>query len=93
MVDPATAHRYQASPSHLFLDRVTTPRFRSESGPASHSFASFNFSSAAGSATEKEVKGFYQFLADWEKQHLEALRTLYNSVRQDFFAAGSFSPF
>jgi len=34
-----------------------------------------------------------QFLADWEKQHLEALRTLYNSVRTDFFAAGSFSPF
>jgi hypothetical protein len=48
---------------------------------------------AVGNASEKEVKGFYQFLADWEKQHLEALRTLYNSVRQDFFAAGSFSPF
>jgi rubrerythrin len=51
------------------------------------------FSTAAGNASEKEVKEFYQFLADWEKQHLEALRTLYNSVRTDFFAAGSFSPF
>ena len=51
------------------------------------------FSTAAGNAGEAEVKKFYQFLADWEKQHLEALRTLYNSVRTDFFAAGSFSPF
>jgi rubrerythrin len=51
------------------------------------------FSLAAGNAIEAEVKNFYQFLADWEKQHLEALRTLYNSVRQDFFAAGSFAPF
>ena len=51
------------------------------------------FSTAAKNASEPEVKKFYQFLADWEKQHLEALRTLYNSVRTDFFAAGSFSPF
>ena len=50
-------------------------------------------STVATNAGEAEVKKFYQFLADWEKQHLEALRTLYNSVRQDFFAAGSFSPF
>jgi rubrerythrin len=51
------------------------------------------FSTAATNAGEAEVKKFYQFLAEREKQHLEALRTLYNSVRQDFFAAGSFSPF
>ena len=51
------------------------------------------FSTAAKNAGEPEVKKFYQFLADWEKQHLEALRTLYNSVRTDFFASGSFSPF
>ena len=50
-------------------------------------------STAETDAGEAEVKKFYQFLADWEKQHLEALRTLYNSVRTDFFAAGSFSPF
>jgi hypothetical protein len=29
----------------------------------------------------------------WEKQHFEALQNLYNSVRQDFFSAGSFAPF
>jgi len=50
-------------------------------------------STTATKGREVEVKKFYQFLADWEKQHLEALRTLYNSVRTDFFAAGSFSPF
>ncbi len=51
------------------------------------------FSTSADAAPEREVKAFYHFLADWEKQHLEALRTLYNSVRTDYFAAGSFSPF
>ncbi len=51
------------------------------------------FSNAAAGATEEEVKKFYQFLADWEKQHFNALQTLYNSVRTDFFAAGSFAPF
>ena len=51
------------------------------------------FSAAATRAEEKEVKGFYGFLADWEKQHLEALRNLYNAVRQDFWGAGGFSPF
>lgn len=51
------------------------------------------FSTAAADAPEKEVKKFYQYLADWEKQHFEALQNLYNSVRQDFFSAGSFAPF
>ena len=51
------------------------------------------FSQAATDAAEKEIKGFYQFLADWEKQHFEALQNLYNSVRQDFWQGGSFSPF
>ena len=46
------------------------------------------FSTAAKNAGEPEVKKFYQFLADWEQQHFDALQTLYNSVRQDFFAAG-----
>ncbi len=51
------------------------------------------FSTAAGSASDNEVKNFYQFLADWEQQHLEALRSLYDGVRQDFWAEGGFSPF
>lgn len=51
------------------------------------------FTGAAEKATDTEVKDFYQFLADWEKEHLEALRRLYGGVREDFWEAGGFSPF
>jgi len=51
------------------------------------------FSGAAQHSTEAEVKKFYEFLADWERQHLEALQGLYNGVRQDFWQDGGFSPF
>jgi len=51
------------------------------------------FSGAAQNTAEVEVKEFYQFLADWEKEHLDALQLLYNGVRQDFWADGGFSPF
>jgi hypothetical protein len=40
-----------------------------------------------------EVTKFYEYLADWEKQHLEALCALCNSARTKFIAAGSVSPF
>ena len=51
------------------------------------------FTGAAANTTEREVREFYQFLADWEKQHLDALQALYNGVRQDFWAEGGFSPY
>jgi len=51
------------------------------------------FSGAAKSASEDEVRDFYQFLADWEKGHLEALQKLYGGVREDYWADGGFSPF
>jgi rubrerythrin len=51
------------------------------------------FSGAAGEATEDEVRSFYQFLADWEQQHLDALQSLYTGVRQEFWQASGFSPF
>ncbi len=51
------------------------------------------FSSAAEQASEAEVKGFYTFLADWEKQHYEALEGLFNSVRAENQAASGFAPF
>ncbi len=51
------------------------------------------FSSAAEQATESEVKAFYRFLADWEKQHYDALQGLFNAVRAEHHAASSFSPF
>jgi len=51
------------------------------------------FSGAAQNTAEEEVKDFYQFLADWEKEHLDALQLLYNGVRQDFWSDGGFAPF
>jgi len=51
------------------------------------------FSNAADTTREREVREFYQFLADWERQHLEALRTLFEGVRQDHWAEGGFAPF
>ncbi len=51
------------------------------------------FSGAAQNTSEKDVKEFYQFLADWEQEHLEALQMLYNGVREDFWADGGFSPY
>jgi len=51
------------------------------------------FSGAAENTSETEVKDFYRFLADWEKEHLDALQMLYNGVRQDFWAEGGFAPF
>jgi rubrerythrin len=51
------------------------------------------FSRAATEATDKEVKDFYAFLADWERQHLDALTSLYNGVRQEHWQQGGFAPF
>jgi rubrerythrin len=51
------------------------------------------FDGAAEHADEREVREFYRFLADWEREHLEALRQLYDGVRQDFWTDGGFAPF
>jgi len=51
------------------------------------------FSGAAENASEAEVAEFYRFLADWEKQHFEALQDLYNGLRENYWAEGGFSPF
>ena len=51
------------------------------------------FTRAATETGEQEVKDFYQFLADWEKEHLDALQSLHNAVREDFWTEGRFSPF
>jgi hypothetical protein len=47
------------------------------------------FSKAAADAPEQEVKGLYQYLADWEKQHSDALKNLYNSLQEDFFTSSN----
>ena len=51
------------------------------------------FTQAAREADDAEVRSFYQFLADWEKEHFEALKRLYNGVREEFWTEGRFSPF
>ncbi len=51
------------------------------------------FSAAAEQATESEVAEFYRFLADWEKQHYDALQGLFNAVRAEHMAGAAFSPF
>lgn len=45
-----------------------------------------NFFSAAASGTkDPQIRGFYQFLADWEGLHLRTLEELYESLRVDFW--------
>lgn len=95
----------QASDWAAISQAIFSGRFREQAAGAEFELATLSigmtlesnaiayFSGAAAQATEKEVKDFYVFLADWEKQHLEALRSLYNSVRQDFWGEGGFSPF
>ena len=51
------------------------------------------FTQAAQHASETEVKKFYQFLADWEQQHLNALQGLCETIRGDFWEKSGFSPY
>lgn len=51
------------------------------------------FTDAARQASDKEVTQFYQFLADWEKQHFDALKNLFDLVRADHMAASGFAAF
>jgi rubrerythrin len=86
-------------------DAVFTARFREQAAGAEFEMGALSvgmtlevnairyFTGAAAKAKEDEVKKFYQFLANWEKQHHDALQRLYTSVREDFFAAGNFAPF
>lgn len=52
-----------------------------------------HFSQAAATATDSEVREFYEFLADWERQHLDALKNLYDGVREGLWADSGFSPY
>ncbi len=42
---------------------------------------------------EKEVADFYQMLVDWEKGHYTALLGEQENLKEDYWAAGGFSPF
>jgi rubrerythrin len=43
------------------------------------------FSAAVREASDPQITGFYQFLADWEGMHLRTLQQLYDSIRVDFW--------
>lgn len=89
----------------MFADQVLTEKFRSQAHGAAFEMSALSigmqlesnaiatFSNAAKQATETEVKGFYQFLADWEMTHMDTLRRLYEGVRVDFWAKDGFAPF
>lgn len=51
------------------------------------------FTGAAKQADEGEVRDFYDFLAQWERQHFEALQQLYNGLREEIWGDMGFSPF
>ena len=85
--------------------RVFTGRFREQAAGAEFEMAVLSigmtletnamkyFMDAARNAGEKEVTQFYQFLADWEKQHYDALSGLFDVVRADHMAASGFAAF
>jgi rubrerythrin len=88
-----------------FTAKIFSDRFREQAAGAEFEVAALSigmtlesraieyFSGAAAAASEADVKQFYGFLADWERQHLDALSSLYNSVRADFWQQSGFSPF
>ncbi len=90
---------------HGFSSKIFTDRFREQAEGAEFEMAALSvgmtleknavahFSGAAGSADEAEIRRFYQFLAEWEQQHLDALQSLSDTIRGDFWEKGGFSPF
>jgi rubrerythrin len=88
-----------------FAEMVFSSRFREQAEGAAFEMAAVSvgmtleknavayFSGAARNASETQVRLFYQYLADWEQQHLDALQGLLESVRTDFWDKGGFSPY
>jgi rubrerythrin len=88
-----------------FSDTIFTEEFKSQAAGAVFEMSALSigmqletnaiahFTNAASNASDDEVRDFYHFLADWEKQHLEALSLLLNAVRDDFWVDGRFAPF
>lgn len=100
------AFRFDAKvPQSGLMTQVFTGKFREQAAGAQFELAVLSigmtletnaikyFSQAASTATDKEVKEFYQFLADWEKQHYDSLQNLFNLVREDHMADSQFAAF
>lgn len=88
-----------------FVSRVFTQRFIEQAKGATFEMGALSvgmtletnaisvFTEAQKNADSKEVKDFYVFLASWEKEHFDALKTFYDQLRADFWGEGSFAPF
>ena len=88
-----------------FTDTIFTDRFKAKAEGAEFELGVLSvgmtleqnaisyFSGAAEHTSEDEVRDFYEFLADWEREHFDALQQLHNAVRQDFWHEGGFAPF
>lgn len=91
--------------AQALMAQVFTGQFRAQAAGAQFELAVLSigmtletnaityFTHAAGQATDREVREFYQFLADWEKQHYDSLRNLFQMVREDQMGESGFSPF
>ena len=88
-----------------YSDKLFTDRFREQAEGAAFEMAALSvgmtleknavahFSGAALAADEAEIRRFYEFLADWERKHLDALQSVADVVRGDFWEKSGFSPF
>lgn len=103
-----SAFAVQAKPVDFlstFSQKVFTDRFREQAKGAAFEMGVLSvgmtletnavtcFSTAAKGAEAQEVRKFYEFLAEWERQHFDALKSLYDSVRMDFWHEGGFAAF
>ncbi len=101
----AFAIQRRAPDMRALSEQVFSERFRQQARGATFELAVLSvgmtletraiayFSEAAKGATEQEVREFYEFLAEWERQHLEALHQLHGLVQGDHWAASGFAPF
>jgi len=84
--------------------QVFTGRFREQAAGAQFELAVLSigmtletnaiayFSNAAKQSTDREVRDFYTFLADWEQKHYDSLQGIFDMVRADHHAEAGFSP-
>ncbi len=95
----------RAPDTGAIMSQVFTGRFRDQAAGAQFETAVLSigmmlesnairyFSQAASQATDNGIEDFYRFLANWEKQHYDALQQLFTMVREDQMAQSNFSPF
>ena len=86
--------------SNLFNDK-----FRDQAKGADFEFGAVNigmtlengaivhFKTAAQHSSDQDVRYFYEFLAQWEQGHFDALSRLEETLRQEFWAKSGFNPF